>query len=107
MSSAYHFGASDRGTAMSTRAVVYARVSTDEQGRGYSLPTQIEACQRYAAEHDYTIVTEPFRDEHTGTEIERPGLDRLRTFIQEHGVDRVIVYDIDRLARKVVYQLIL
>ena len=35
-------------------AAIYARVSTDEQGKGYSLPTQLEACRRYAQEQGYT-----------------------------------------------------
>ena len=38
------------------RAAVYTRVSTDEQGKGYSLPTQLEACRKYAAEHGHQVV---------------------------------------------------
>jgi len=30
------------------QAAIYARVSTEDQGKGYSIPTQIEACQRLA-----------------------------------------------------------
>ena len=29
-------------------AAVYARVSTDDQGKGFSIPTQIEACRKLA-----------------------------------------------------------
>jgi DNA invertase Pin-like site-specific DNA recombinase len=28
------------------RAVIYARVSSEEQGRGYSIATQLEACRK-------------------------------------------------------------
>ena len=41
---------------MTKRAVLYARGSTDEQAKGYSLPTQLDACQQYAAEHDYSAL---------------------------------------------------
>jgi hypothetical protein len=27
-------------------AAIYARASTEDQGRGYSIPTQIEGCQK-------------------------------------------------------------
>ena len=29
-------------------AAIYARVSTEDQGKGFSIPTQIEACQKLA-----------------------------------------------------------
>jgi Resolvase, N terminal domain len=29
-------------------AAIYVRVSTEDQGKGYSIPTQIEACQKLA-----------------------------------------------------------
>ena len=34
---------------MNKQAAIYVRVSTDEQAdKGYSLPSQIEACRRFA-----------------------------------------------------------
>ena len=35
-------------------AAIYARVSTEDQGKAFSLPTQIEACQRLAEREGYT-----------------------------------------------------
>jgi DNA invertase Pin-like site-specific DNA recombinase len=32
-------------------AVVYARVSSEDQARGYSIAVQIDACRTVAAEH--------------------------------------------------------
>ena len=53
------------------RAVLYARVSTDEQAEhGYSLQTQIEACQRYAESHGLSVVA-MFKDDYTGTKLAR------------------------------------
>jgi site-specific DNA recombinase len=91
---------------MTKRAVVYARVSTDEQGKGYSLPTQLDACRQYAAEHHCSVVRE-FVDDYTGTTLDRPALNELHELVASGSVDLVICYEIDRLARKMVYQLIL
>ena len=41
------------------RAILYARVSTDEQARsGYSLAQQIEALRDYAAREGYEVLEE-------------------------------------------------
>jgi len=41
------------------RAILYARVSTDEQARsGYSLAQQIEALREYAAREGYEVLEE-------------------------------------------------
>ncbi len=88
------------------KAVVYTRVSTVEQAKGYSLPTQLESCRAYAGERAYIIVAE-FSDKHTGTEIDRPGLNQLLQFVASEDVDIVIVHDLDRLSREPAYQAIL
>ena len=87
-------------------AIIYARVSTDEQAHGYSLQTQLEACQKYAAERGYRVVGE-FKDDYTGASLDRPGLDQLREFVSNNSTGVVIVYDVDRLARKSVYQMLI
>jgi site-specific DNA recombinase len=41
------------------RAILYARVSTDQQARsGYSLAQQIEALREYAAREGYEVLQE-------------------------------------------------
>ena len=91
---------------MTMRAVLYARVSTDEQGKGYSLPTQLEALRKYAQGKKNVIVGE-FSDTHTGTELDRPGLNQVYSFIEKEGADCLIVYEIDRLSREVGNQAII
>jgi site-specific DNA recombinase len=91
---------------MSKRAVIYARVSTDEQSKGYSLPTQLEACRKYAEEQGYTVVKE-YADDYSGMSMDRPALNELRSLLDQGGADVVVCYEVDRLARKVVYQLLL
>jgi len=91
---------------MIKQAAIYSRVSTDEQAKGYSLKTQIEACQAYAQERGY-IVAATFSDDYTGAAIDRPELNKLRDYMARNPLDVVIVYDIDRLARKSAYQVLI
>lgn len=91
---------------MSKRAVIYTRVSTEEQGKGYSLSTQIESCHRYADEQGYVVVAE-FTDMYSGTELDRPGLKDLYKFVEGKSADVVLVHDIDRLSREVGNQAII
>ena len=91
---------------MTKQAAIYTRVSTDEQAKGYSLQTQLEACQNYAKEHGY-IVTETFADDYTGAVMDRPALNKLRDLIALETIEAVIVYDVDRLARKSAYQVLI
>jgi site-specific DNA recombinase len=83
------------------------RVSTDEQAEhGYSLAHQREQCRRRAAEIGATSISE-FADEGvSGAVLDRPGLAALRVAVREHAVNLVVVYDPDRLARKLAYQLL-
>lgn len=91
---------------MTKQAAIYSRVSTDEQAKGYSLKTQIEACQAYAQERGYTV-TATFSDDYTGAAIDRPELNKLRDYMSRSPLDVVIIYDIDRLARKSAYQVLI
>ena len=60
------------------RAVLYIRVSTDEQAKsGYSIAEQIRELRRYAADHGYEIVEEIIDDGYSGASMVRPGLMRV------------------------------
>jgi len=82
------------------RAVIYARVSTDEQATNYSLPTQLAACRDYAASHDMIVAGE-FSDDYTGTvPIERrPEGSKAYELLQSDSADAIIVYRADRMGR--------
>ena len=88
---------------MNKQSIIYARVSTDEQTKGYSLQTQVEACKQYAVEKGY-IVLRIFSEDYSGASLDRPELNNVRDFLAKEKVDVVIVYDVDRLARKSIYQ---
>ena len=92
---------------MSKRAVLYARVSTDEQAEhGYSLSTQLAAMRDYVAENGFVIVDE-ITDDYSGAKLDRQGLDRVRSMIEQHDIDAVVVYASDRLTRNLAHSLIL
>lgn len=94
-------------TTISKRALIYVRVSTDEQAKGYSLKTQIEGCARYAEEMGYAIAA-TFQEDYTGTSLDRPALNEMRNFIAaDQSISVLIVYDLDRIARKSILQMIL
>ncbi len=87
--------------AMSKRAVLYCRVSTDEQAEsGYSLPTQLEACRTYAEENDLEVVAE-FAEDFTGTVPieERPEGSEAFSMLARDEADVLIAYSVSRLVR--------
>jgi site-specific DNA recombinase len=73
-------------------------VSTAEQTRGFSLPTQLASCREYARAHGYLVVGE-FTDDAPGATTTRPGLSRLYDALRESSASVVIALDVDRLGR--------
>jgi site-specific DNA recombinase len=90
------------------RAILYARVSTDEQARsGYSLAQQIEALREYAAREGYEVLEEVSDPGQSGASLERPGMDRVRDLVAGGGVYVVLAQDRDRFAREPAYHYLL
>ena len=86
------------------KAVLYARVSTDEQARsGYSLAQQIEALREHASREGYEVLEEVVDPGQSGASLERPGLDRVRDLVRGGGVAMVLAQDRDRFAREPAY----
>ena len=89
-------------------AVLYTRVSTDEQARsGYSLAQQIEALRDYAAGESYEVLEEVVDPGQSGASLERPGMDRVRDLVTEGGVSVVLAQDRDRFSREPAYSYLL
>ena len=86
------------------RAILYARVSTDEQARsGYSLAQQLEALRDYASREGYEGLEEVVDPGQSGASLERPGLDRVRDLVATGGAAVVLAQDRDRIAREPAY----
>ncbi len=85
------------------RAVIYLRVSSEEQVENFSLETQEEMCQRDAGRKGYEIV-QVFREEGRSakTITGRPVFIRLLEFCRRNRktIDAVYVYRIDRISRQ-------
>ena len=90
------------------RAVLYARVSTQEQAaKGYSLAQQLEALRGYAAREGYEVIEEVEDRGQSGASLERPGMDRVRDLVAEGGISVVLAQDRDRFAREPAYHYLL
>src|SRR5918911_4274233 len=90
------------------KAILYARVSTDEQARsGYSLAQQLEALREYAASEGYEVLEEVMDPGQSGASLERPGMDRVRDLVADGGVAIVLAQDRDRFAREPAYHYLL
>jgi predicted site-specific integrase-resolvase len=90
------------------RAILYARVSTDEQARsGYSLAQQLEALREYATREGYEILEEIQDPGQSGASLERPGIDRVRDLVAAGSVSVVLAQDRDRFAREPAYHYLL
>lgn len=88
------------------RAILYARVSTEEQARsGCFLSQQMEVLRAYAVREGYEVLEEVMDPGQSGANLERPGMDRVRDLVASEagGVSVVLAQDWDRLSREPAY----
>lgn len=85
------------------RAVIYIRVSSEEQVENYSLATQEDICLKEAAKR-HMGVAEIFREEGRSAKTiqGRPELMRMLDYCRKHKkeIGAVIVYRLDRISRQ-------
>lgn len=89
------------------KAVIYCRVSTEEQVENYSIPSQIEAMHRYISDNNMQLAGEFIELGKTGSILDRPSLNELRQFVKSGGADVVLAYDPDRLSRNFTHLMVL
>jgi site-specific DNA recombinase len=87
-----------------TTALIYTRVSTDEQAReGVSLNAQLEACRRYAAARGWVLGDE-YQDVQSGKRDDRPHYQALLLDVRQRRARGegcvVVVLRLDRLGRR-------
>ena len=92
-----------RANSAGVRAVMYVRVSTAEQVKGYGPDAQVNACQAYMQRMGYSLIN-TFQDLGiSGTKApgdDRPGLRDALAFCASGEADVLVCYAQDRLARK-------
>jgi DNA invertase Pin-like site-specific DNA recombinase len=85
-----------------TKAVIYCRVSDEEQvKKGHGLKSQEAVCREFARYRGYEVI-EVFHENLTGKLLDRPVMKELLTFLRRHkrsGGLVVIIDDISRFAR--------
>lgn len=89
------------------QAAIYTRVSTLEQGEhGYGLDVQLKDCRRLADELGADVVA-TFEDRDSGASWKLPGLNAMLDAAQRGEFDTVIIYDPDRLSRRMAKYVVL
>lgn len=82
------------------RAALYIRVSTQEQSKhGYSIGEQKERLKRFAEAKEYTIVNTYVDPGFSGTNLNRPAMQKLMNDINNKNIDAVVIWKLDRLSR--------
>ncbi|MFY9307989.1 MAG: recombinase family protein [Bacteroidia bacterium] len=86
---------------MKRKAVIYIRVSTDEQAeKGYSLKHQLERLEKYCEMHNIEVVA-IFKEDYSAKTFNRPEFSKLLTLLKRKGsdVDLLLFTKWDRFSR--------
>jgi site-specific DNA recombinase len=85
---------------MSEMIALYERVSTDLQAEaGHSVPEQQDRLEKYCKAMNWKCYRHYTDAGFTGTNINRPALQKLIKDVQAKRIEKVIVYKLDRLSR--------
>lgn len=103
---------SNEDNKLKRKVAIYIRVSTQEQNiDGYSLLAQRKKLVDYVNNNPgLNLITNEdwiYEDTHTGSDLRRPELDRLREGVKRGDFDAILVWKIDRLSRSLKHLLIL
>jgi site-specific DNA recombinase len=94
---------------MTIQVAVYARVSTLNQAQAQTIEQQLQRLSHQVEAQGWQLTAEHiYRDDgYSGASLNRPGLDKLRDAIRWGEIERLLITDPDRLARKYAHQMIL
>lgn len=84
----------------SRKAIVMARVSSDEQAKGYSLDIQEESIKKWCVLHNVSIV-QVFREDHSAKDFNRPQWKELKKYAKSNKteIDLLLFTTWDRFSR--------
>lgn len=88
---------------------LYARVSSGKQAQENTIASQVAAIEKQISMDGYRLLREhEFIDNgYSGSNLVRPGLEKLRDKVIEGEIDKIYIHSPDRLSRKYAYQMIL
>ena len=88
------------------RAANYGRCSSQRQAeRDLSVPAQLEHAGEYARRRGYVVVGEYTDNGFSGSDMRRPGLQRMLACARAGQLDVVVVWDLSRFTRNLADQL--
>lgn len=83
------------------KTALYVRVSSDAQAEhGYSIEAQLDKLKGYCKINDIYDYGEYVDAGYTGSNLDRPEMQRLIRDIEANIIDTVVIYKLDRLSRK-------
>ena len=89
-----------------SNVLIYSRVSSDDQVKGYSLRDQQDRLEKFCALNDYTIVKH-FQDDYSAKTFDRPEFKKLIEFVKHNkNITWVWVITWDRFGRNVTDSLV-
>ena len=84
------------------RAVLMARVSSDEQAKGYSLDVQLDSLTKYCQRNDVEIV-QSFQEDFSAKTFDRPAFKKFLQFakVNKGKIDQLLFTSWDRFSRNI------
>ena len=84
------------------KAVIYLRVSTEEQAKhGFSIETQLKTCQNFAEQNGYCVIHTYIDEGKSAKNLNREEVQKLIKYCDnpKNGIKAIIVWRLDRLSR--------
>ena len=87
------------------RAVIYARTAASQERIDYALLGQVKECEAYCIEHGYTLQGIYQDIGYSGSQCDRPMLNKLREGVKQERPEKrefdvIVVVSIDRISRE-------
>lgn len=80
------------------KAVIYARISTNEQSN-YSLGAQVEECRAFIEKERYELTNVYMDDGYSAKNMNRPQLQQMLSDLKQRKFNIIVIWRLDRLTR--------